>query len=431
MSDVKPNDKGTFTLANQFAEPGNKFDKEFEENQKGQETKDTNDSVKTVLTEFPGATVDGNGNLLDSTGKVLKTKVEFDNYVKEKTTKKEGESEDSKDEENDKEEPTIELVLNKEGDLVDKEGKVVHKKDTFKYDPKTGEVTLPEEAWVPSLKEAFKSKGFSFTGKDGKELEFEDSEQGAIDLVTAMANEVLVKEQNKFFNQHPDLLALANHIRVGGDPAEFYTAKAAKVDYTKVNIAEDNKLGRENVIREYLTKVARNDADTTDMIVKAILDSGELDKRYTDYLGKLRTWQTETEAAQAKALQDQLAADAKANQDYWEKIQSITNSGKLNSLVIPEADRAAFFDFLSKDVGDGRTAAAKAYAELPPEQQLELDFFLYKGLKLDDLVKLRVQEQQVDRIKARKQGGNKIIIKSSPEFTQVGSGSDISISTIQ
>lgn len=365
------------------------------------------------------------GNLVDTTGKVVKTKEQLatEDDVPEA---KEGESNDTG---NDPVEE-VKVSLNVEGDLVDEKGNVVYKKGTFKHDTKTGLIELPEDAVVPQLAEKFKERGFVLTDNEGNAIEFEDTEDGYVALAEQLAVEsyrIRVAEEAAKF---PTIGKFRKHLENGGDEASFFAQRAVLVDYNKISVPSENKEGRLDIIKQYLTKVAQNDEDTTKLVLDSIEDSGEVDKKYEAALGKLKAWQTSTEKTEAdKEVAAEREHEVKIQQ-HWQSVNTIVSKGDLAGIQIPAAEKEGFFSYIANAVENGYSQKELDYAQLSAEQKLQIDYLLYKKLSLEDLIKARVRQERVDLIKQRSTK-KVIILNGSSGEGKVGSGSDIKFGSIR
>lgn len=367
---------------------------------------DGEEKLDELYEQLGGKSLDENGNLVDASGKIIKTALEVEAAIKKKKDNSDTATEEEEEQ----------LSVDEDGNLVNAEGEIVHEKGTFTVDEKTGEVSFNEDPFVETLAKNFREEGYKLLDETGKPLTFEDSEEGTRKLVEAIATEAYNATWNKLYDQYPVVEKMMAHLQAGRDPQDFFRLYSEKVDYSKINVPEENTEGRKAVIAEYLSVVANNDKDTIDILLKTFEDSGEIDAKYNDYLAKLKDYQKKTDEIESARIAQEAADLAKSQQQYWSQVKEAITKGKLDNIVIPETDRNLFYDYVARRTEKGTTKAAEDYQALPLEKQLQLDYLLFKGFDLDKLVKARVNQEKVDAFKARSQKAKPVIVKKSAQY---------------
>jgi hypothetical protein len=392
----------------------------------GQFNPKTQESVNTEIAKTPDTssitygenTINSDGALVDAVGNVLMTK--------EQVAVKLGASPVEEEEDNTGGE---DYSLDKDGNLL-KDGKLFKQKGGFEVD-ENNEVTFKdaENTLINELLETARAEGFNLADAEGNPLAFEDTNEGVMQMARTIGEEFYNKQIVEFFQGYPIVADIVNHLSKGGDVTDFLSTYTENKDYAKLEVATDDKEGRKLVIKEYLTKVAKNDPETTNYLLKAIEASGDVDIKYNQYLAGLQVWQQEQDKGKKEAQRTEAQESKARTEAHWTQVKATITKGALGEFSLPDADKDEFFKFIA-NVADkkGNTKAALKYNNLGMEQKLMLDFLLYKDFDLNKLVEAKVKEKQVISLKGKK--NKAIIINKTPAAVPVGAGTEISLNNI-
>lgn len=383
--------------------------------------------------ELGGVLFDKNGNLLDNAGRVLKAAAAVDQEIASKktqvppvppVTEVKPEAQDAE----------VVLSIDKDGNVVDDKGAIVHAKGTYEYNEKTGEISVNETPIVNSLVESFKADGFQLIDEEGKPIQFDESIEGYKNLALVAAQEHANALVDDWLKTNQELVKLANHLATGKPAVDFYNQRVNTVDYNAVNIPETDKEGRIALVQEYLRKVNNMSDEDVKTFSQTIVDSGKLNDQYNKYLDGLKAYQVKKLADEDAAIQADLKVRQMKAEDYWNGVKKVVDTGKLHSVQLPETDRAKFYDYIASTVGNtGKSQYQLDFESMSPEQQLETQYIVYKRLNLDDVIKSRVKQEQADAIRARAQKSKPVIIQGQNGFTRSGDANnvgDLSISKL-
>lgn len=408
QSDNPQNGNLDFSLANQF--------------DTGDNTTKPEGGNGTPNTGAP--TLDDQGNLVNPDGTVLYTKDQLAEQLKNKlNTDNNPPAGDEADEEEENYSVDANGNLLKNGVLFKEKGKfTVNADNTIDFDD--------TETVIAEIVEKVKQEGFNLVGEDGQPLSFEDTPEGFVNLANAIAAETYQKEIQNFFTTYPVVADLVRHLHNGGDVKDFMNVMSSNKDYTKLEIKPEDTLGKKEVIKDYLTKVAKNPADMVEYIMKAMEASGDIDARFESSLIGLKEWQLAEEAAKARDLQNKQEEYNRKVKEHWDGINAIIKKGTLGEFTLPDKDKDAFYKFIAlKADNDGNTAATIKFNSLSQEQKLMLDYLIYKDFNLEDVIKLKVAQKQAQTLKEKKE--KKLALGNKPTITKVGSDvTGININTI-
>ena len=367
----------------------------------------TSDNAKAL----GGIVFDINGNLISNNGTTMFNKTEATQKLNElQNTAKQVANEATQ-------EPAIEYFINEDsGELVKADGTVVKKKGEFTENADGSIVIAPESKLKSVLDFYTNERGFDFKDENGASLQFDESPTSIQALTEYVANKTYETKFKQTIDQMPDVKALMEHIITGRNPLEFYESKLQAPDYTNLNIDDNNTNQVELALMEYYTKVAKLDETTASKFIKMAQDSGQSKDLVKTAVEGLKKWSVDAKQNEEKARVAEVTEIKERSTKFWKGVEETVMKGKLEDIAVPELERKSFLDFISKDTGNGKTKSIMTYEALPLEQRLKVDYWIYKGLNLDTVVKKAVQTQQVNNLKLR---AAKVRVESSIPETRI------------
>jgi SHS2 domain-containing protein len=262
-----------------------------------------------------------------------------------------------------------------------------------------GEGGEEEEDDVPLIEDIIKASGYTF------EEEFEDSVAGVIAYTNKIAE---VKAQEKLQelideteNSLPSVVKeFKNYVAAGNTPETFF--KEAVYDLDNIVLDKDNT----TQLKKLVSKDLETKGFTEDRIQKMLRlyeTSDELFEEAEVALDNLKAYKQTVDLENRKK---QEALEAKAQEDINNTITAIktivTEKGNLNGIVVPDKDKNAFLDYVTKPVNKtGNTQLELDIAAEPLERDLEFAYFRFKKLNLDNLVKQKTTTEKVKSLRAR------------------------------
>jgi hypothetical protein len=104
------------------------------------------------------------------------------------------------------------------------------------------------------------------------------------------------------------------------------------------------------------------------------------------------------EREQIVVNQKRQQAEMKAqNDEFWENVAATIDQGKeFAGIRIPEKEKAKFFDYISAPVDKtGKTRRDMDYANSELDVKLAIDYLMYKGMNLQDIITTKAKTQSV------------------------------------
>lgn len=281
--------------------------------------------------------------------------------------------------------PVVEDIKEEEEENIDKP---VEEEET---PPATDEQDSED---VPLSVEIMTQLGYEF------EDEFEDSVEGITQLTKKAAEKMANDQLDQIFSQYPEVKELFEYRNLGGDPDKFFQTKFPEVDYTKVEIGDDERQQEQLVRAELQTKgysLEEIQAELEDYKAGGILENKA--KRALESLKKHQVAQKEQILQQQQEMFEQ---EQREIEEFWDGVNgTISNSNQLKGFTLPEADKSAFFDYLAKPVKEGKSQRDLDLEGSDMETRLALDYLLYKKLNLSELVTRKAKTERAQSLRDR------------------------------
>lgn len=241
--------------------------------------------------------------------------------------------------------------------------------------------------------------------KLGYEVEgaFEDDYDGVVSFTQSVAGEIAKEQLDTVFNQFPDVEQYLQFRYNGGDPKKYFAATSPEVDFSSIELSEDNISMQRMVVEEHMIKQGY----TQDEIIETVqeyIDAGILQRQAHRSLGKLKVFQdqesvqvVERQKAEAAQRQQQLT-------QQWTSIKSTIDNGKLKTFEIPSSDKKKFYSWMSDAVDNqGRTQRLVDREAMDLETQLAIEYLAWKKLDLSRLVTATQNTQKAQNLKQKLQ----------------------------
>lgn len=285
----------------------------------------------------------------------------------------------------------VKYPLDKDGNALDKDGKVFKTK---------AELDQLEEGQEEPLVDAIINRaGVKLLDDKGQPKKYEDTEDGVVAATIDIGKEFAKGEYQKLLDSDPEFKEFVEYKKTGGTLNDFIQKKTESWGSFKLD--ENNETQLTNVIMSDLMAagVSEEQAKRTAELYKESKTLKEFGKAaYT----RLVDNEKREEAERVKQFQVEQATYVENTKKHWDSVKEIITKGTINNLVIPEADKEAFFDYISKAVDDkGNSKRNVERSKLPLERLLQLDYFQYKGFDLNELVKTAVKTEKVRSLRKR------------------------------
>jgi len=235
------------------------------------------------------------------------------------------------------------------------------------------------------------------------EGEFAEDYDGVAKFAGAVAEEIAKEQLDTVFSQFPDVEQYLQYRYNGGDPKQYFQATAPVVDYSAVEITDENVSIQRAVVQEFLQRSGYTGEEVTET-VQEYLDAGILQRQANRSLGKLQQMQ-EKEAVEVVAKQKAEAEQHREQvQNQWTSIKGTIDKGSVKGFEIPTSDRKKFYSWMSEAVDkQGRTQRLVDREQMDMETQVAMEYLLWKKFDLNKLVSSTKNTKKAQNLKQKLQ----------------------------
>lgn len=329
-------------------------------------------------------------------------------------------------------------TVDKEGNLVDKDGNIFKEAKDVQDFLKEFEVEHTDSDEELNIDNIQKALGIELTDDNDKPIQFENTVEGVKSYVNsvieAQKKDIAEAAVGAIFAKYPVVEQFINYYIANG---ESYEGFGQTPDRSNITIDDNNEAQQENIIRtawkernmtgdvesyiQYL-KASNILAATARTELKALQES---DKQKRDEYEK-----------EAKRVEEE---KAKSLKEYWDGVANVITSRKIAGYEIPEqilitrdgkkltATPKDFFNYVYQVDKDGKSAYAKDFAKLTPEQKRDDEilraFLTFTGGTYANLIDMAIKEEKIKTLKLHAKGQKKTSVRFKPA-TQKGNDLD-------
>ena len=224
------------------------------------------------------------------------------------------------------------------------------------------------------------------------ENEYADTEEGLIEFTKDIAQNIAEDQIQELFSQFPLIQKHLDFVLAGGDPEQFFQAYNPSLDYNNIEIDQNDTRTQKGFVAEFFRTKGHDDEFIKEML-EEFEDSGKLYDKANHAKKQLAGLQAKEREQLVVQQRQQQALEQQRQQEFWEDIANRIDSGnEFAGIRIPDREKAKFFDYISSPVDkSGRTRRDVDYAQSNVEVKLALDYLMYKGLKIEDIINTKAK----------------------------------------
>lgn len=350
------------------------------------------ESRRTMLSSIEGAhELDVDGNLLDNSGNVLKSKSGLEEYKKEYDTRLE-------------EQRRIDNGLG-DGEDIDEEGNVVDNKGNIIRTPQEQEEYLTQIDNENYLRELQEQIGY-VPQVNGVDVEYEATDEGIIKYMNDAIEVAKLEQMQTFLDSNPRIKAYYDHIQLGGLDEDYFNNE---IDVSGIVLEDkDENMSQQTLVINAHYKEMGLDANSREVAINALKEQGKLFEQSQRSLQEINKIRNIRDTERKNALQQQQENERKQIEEHWNGIKSVVKKGNLTlsiggenpiNINIPARDQDGFMDYISKAVENGVTQSQIDYEKLPLSEKLALEYIRYSGKSLTDLINHQASRKFTGRVR--------------------------------
>jgi hypothetical protein len=232
------------------------------------------------------------------------------------------------------------------------------------------------------------------------ENEYADTEEGLIEFTKDIAQNIAEDQLNELFQQFPLVQKHLDFVLAGGDSEKFFQAYNPNLDYSQYEIDQNDSRTQKAFVSEYFKSKGHDEEFIKDML-EDYEDSGKLYDKAVIAQKQLATIQSREREQIVEQQKREKQEQEKAQEEFWENVASTIDQGKeFAGIRIPEKEKAKFFDYISAPVDkSGKTRRDMDYANSELDVKLAIDYLMYKGMNLQDIITTKAKTESVKSLR--------------------------------
>ena len=230
---------------------------------------------------------------------------------------------------------------------------------------------------------------------------------------------------DEMFESFPLVKQHLEYVLNGGESQQFMKAYDPTTDFDKLDIGEENVRLQKSVLTDYFT-VKGHDKEFIDELLEDYEDTGKLLKKAEAAKTALSKVQKEQRSKMLADQKEQTQKQHKEQADFWTGVyDTIDKSKEFVGLKIADREKKKFFNYISKPVSEeGYTQRDVDHAEAKMDVKLAIDYLMFKGFKLDEIINTKARTKSVRSLKD-KITKNEETIKSARKASRRSKNFDI------
>ena len=320
------------------------------------------------------------------------------------------------------EKPVEEEVKVKEestDELDDIEDKVEDKVEVEEEVDVDKDVEEPKEEDDTVVSEVLSKLGYELEG------DYDDTADGLAEMTKDVASQMADTRIDEVLEAFPLVKKHLEYVLSGGQSESFMQAHDPNLDYNQLELSQNDIRSQKAILSDYFTEKG-HDKEFIQEMLGDYEDSGKLHTKAEaarQALGKQQATQKDQMLTQQK---ETLALQQKDQQKFWNNISdTIQESKEFVGLQVSEKDKSKFFNYLSKPVSqEGHTQRDIDHAEAKVEVKLAIDYLMYKGFNLKDIITTKAKTQATKSLR-HKISKNEETVRSARKKSRVSKNVDL------
>lgn len=238
----------------------------------------------------------------------------------------------------------------------------------------------------------------------GFELEgdYDDSLEGITNFVRDISQNAAEDQLQSLFEQFPEVQQHLDYVLAGGDSRAFFQSQGQQVDYSAIEVNEEDVNMQRAVLAQYL-QTKGHDTEFIQDTIETYEASGRLYNNAEKAKQHLVKFQQEEQQQLMAQQQQEYEEQQEQQQQFWGEVADHIESGnEFAGVKIPDREKSNFFDYISQPVGDnGETQRDLDYQEAGTDVKLAIDYMLYSGFDLNGIIEKKAKTQAARNLRNR------------------------------
>lgn len=242
----------------------------------------------------------------------------------------------------------------------------------------------------------------------GYDLEnnYADTEEGLVEFTKDIAQNIAEDQIQELFSQFPLIQKHLDYVLAGGDSEQFFQAYNPGMDYSQMEVDKGDSRMQKMLITDYFKSKGHDEEFIKDML-EDYEDTGKLYDKAAIAQKQLATIQAKEREQMVEMQKERQKEMQQKQQEFWEGVANTIDEGReFAGIKIPEKEKAKFFDYISAPINkQGATKRDTDYNNAPLETKLAIDYLLYKGFNLSEIITTKAKTESARNLRDRIQSG--------------------------
>lgn len=320
-------------------------------------------------------------------------------------------------------------TVDKEGNLVDKDGNIFKEAKDVQEFLKEFEVDDTDSNEELNIDNIQKALGIELTDDNDKPIQFENTVEGVKSyinsVIEAQKKDIAEAAVAAIFTKYPVVEQFINYYIANG---ESYEGFGQTPDRSNITIDDNNEAQQENIIRTAWKE--RNMAGDVESYIQYLKASNILAATARTELKALQESDKQKRDEYEKEAKRVEEEKAKSLKEYWDGVANVITNRKIAGYEIPEqilitrdgkkltATPKDFFNYVYQVDKDGKSAYAKDFAKLTPEQKRDDEilraFLTFTGGTYANLIDMAIKEEKIKTLKLHAKEQKKTSVRMKP-----------------
>lgn len=258
------------------------------------------------------------------------------------------------------------------------------------------------------------------------EYEYEDTPEGLKTLTLDVANKLAEEQLDNIMENFPLVQRHLEYVMNGGDSQDFMRANDPQSDYGKVELSEKDTPMQKIVLSNYF-RAKGHDDNMIKELIEDYEDSGKLFAKAELAKSALATAQVKQREHMLLQQKEQSAKAREEEKQFWTGIhKTIQETNEFAGITIPNREKNKFFKYISSPINkNGHTQSMIDRQNATQEQRLLMDYLMFKGLNLKDIIATKAKSQNTRTLKDRIVKASKTTLKSAKKKTKAKTNLDL------
>tara|TARA_R110000824_G_scaffold387889_1_gene583292 strand:- start:46 stop:1125 length:1080 start_codon:yes stop_codon:yes gene_type:complete len=298
--------------------------------------------------------------------------------------------------------PVIDEKESADEELEEKEKEEVAEDDVLEVEEEevSKEIDEDEDAEEDGEDDTVVSEVLSKLGLELDSNEYDDTTEGLIKMTKDAGSQLAETKLDELFEAFPLVKNHLEYVLNGGDSQQFMKAYDPNTDFDKLSIKEDNTRLQKSVLTDYFT-IKGHDQEFIQEMLEDYEDGGKLFSKAEQAKTALSKVQKAERSQMLSKQKEQTTNQQQEQQEFWTNVyDTIDQSKEFQGITIPDKEKKKFFNYVSKPIDkQGYTQRDIDHSSAEMETKLAIDYLMYKGFKLDEIINKKARTKNVRSLK--------------------------------